>query len=265
MKIQDKWIPSVALGAVVLLVVSAVAISKEGQTFERTLANQQPVPMKLPNGLTKPGLAMEMADSRDEQMVLDAGVDKTAAPAEIAAQQTANRHAMAWMQYWDFPFIVGYVTLFAVIARRARILGFAPLKLIAFAAGFTAIAAGLLDILEDIFILVAVKAKGIGVPSIRPYGWSKWSMVFVTMLLESSVFFAWSSLATTGRILSLLVGGGFFCVSLLGLQSMLLQCDSSLETDAEWLVVVFSVLAIFTAWRFVHSLRMPKAPPPAVS
>jgi len=264
MKIPDYWIPSSAMVAVVLLVVSAIAIRTEEKTFARKSSNGRTVPLNLPNGLSRPGLAMELADSKSVEAVLSAGVDLTADPAIVKSQKEANLRAMAWMQYWDFPFIAGYVALFVIIARRASLLGFRPLNLIAFVAGFTAIAAGVLDILEDCVILAAMRTHD-GALQIRPFGWSKWAMVFVTMLLESSVFFAWTNLPTSGRILSLLAGVGFFSVSLLGVQSTLLQCDASLELDSGWLTGVLTVLALFTAWRFVRNLLPSGEPAPAAS
>lgn len=181
-------------------------------------------------------------------------MDTSAAPAVIAKQKLENRRAMAGMQWWDFPFIAGYVVLFWVISQRGRLLGFAPLKIVALTAGVTAIAAGCLDVLEDFAILNAISTDCTGAWQIWRFGWSKWFMVFITMLLESSVFFSWTNLPTPQRVLSLLVGGGFFGVSLLGIQSMLLQCDASLELDAAWLSAVFVILAVFTAWRFLQTL-----------
>ena len=121
--------------------------------------------------------------------------------------------------------------------------------------GATAILAGILDVLEDIAILLAA-SDGAGW-AIRPFGKWKWALVFATALLEAPVFLAWSSLPMTGRILSLLIGGGFLGVAILGLQSVLLDCDALLETDSAGLAAVFLLLAIFSVWRFVHLARKP--------
>ena len=254
MKIPESWIPSIGLGAVVLLVISMSVILHLQQTFFRQDAHGRDVELKLPHDVSRPGLAMELAANTQEVLaVLDAG-------SRTPAEKTENRNAMRWIQYWDFPFIAGYMALYLVIARRAGLLGFAPLIPIAWLAGLTAVAAGAADIMENIAILLAVNANGMGALTIRHFGWWKWMLVFVTMFLESSVFFAWSSLPTTGRILSLLVGGGFIGVALLGIQSLLLNCDAFLERDTVWLFVVFLPLLIFSVWRFAHSLRHAPAP-----
>jgi hypothetical protein len=252
---RESRLPFIAAGAVALMAVSAIAITQLSHTFERKDVSGKAIPLKLPNEVTNPGLAMEMArDNAAAQEVLDAGVDTSAMPVVVARQKLDNRRAMAAMQWWDFPLIVGYVVLFGVIAQRGRLLGFTPLKLVALAAGVTAIAAGCLDVMEDIAILKAISGGVSGAWPIWRFGWSKWLLVFLTMLLESSVFFSWTSLPTPQRVLTLLVGAGFFGVSLLGIQSMLLQCDDSLQLDAGWMFAVFVLLAIFTAWRFVQSL-----------
>jgi hypothetical protein len=255
MTFREAWLPYIAAGAVALLLVSSVAIQQLGHAFERKDAQGRAVPLKLPNEVTRPGLAMELASNNAAaKEVLDAGVDMSAAPTIIAQQKLENRRAMAAMQWWDFPFILGYVVLFWVIAQRGRLLGFVPLKVVALAAGVTAIVAGCLDVLEDLAILNAISTDCTGRWQIGPFGWAKWLMVFVTMLLESSVFFSWTSLPTPQRVLTLLMGVGFFGVSLLGIQSRLLQCDASLELDAVWMSAVFVILAIFTAWRFLQAI-----------
>jgi hypothetical protein len=258
------WIPSIAMAASAVMLCSGLAIYTQEKTFQRVDSGNNPVPLNLPGGLSLPGLAIELDDGNVPK-VLDAAVDTTAANDVQATQKARNRRALRLMQYWDFPFIAGYVTLFVVIARRARLLGYTPLKLIAYTAALTAIAAGCLDIVEDAAILHAVGAGSVGRFPIQVYGWWKWKMVFITMLLESSVFFAWTSLPTMGRILALLTGAGFFVVSLLGIQSTLLRCDASLELDSEWVFVVFVVLAVFTAWRLAHTFRKGEAPAPAES
>jgi hypothetical protein len=251
-KIEERWIPSIGLGAVVVLLISGTLISMWQQTFFRTDAQGQPVPLNLPNGMSRPGLAMELAATSDDvRGVLCAG-------ARTDEERAQNRRAMQWMQYWDFPFIAAYVTLFLVIARRARLLGFVPLWFLARVALVTALAAGAADVLEDIAILLAVPANGMGALMIGPIGWWKWMLVFVTVFLESSVFLAWSQLPMTGRILALMIGAGSIAVPLLGIQSLLLRCDSFLERSAVWLFGMFFLLALFSIWRFGHWVQRMK-------
>ena len=104
--------PLIASVSVVVLAISAIAISHEEATFVR-----REMPWTLPNGLTKPGLAMELAATPEEgRAILDTG-------AYDDNERAANRRAVRWMQYWDFPFILAYVALFLVIARRAQAAG----------------------------------------------------------------------------------------------------------------------------------------------
>jgi hypothetical protein len=252
-QLKEEWVPGLALAAVVVLAVCAVAIGIEENTFFRTDASGQAIALALPGDVTRPGLAMELAATgQDAQRILDAGT--VPGPAGDAAR-VQNRQAMRWMQYWDFPFIAAYVMLYWIIARRAGILPFKPLLVVAYLAKFTAILAGVMDVLEDIAILQAVHGGQLGSFSIRDFGIWKWKLVFATAFLESSVFLAWSELPLVGRILSLLVGVAFIGVPVLGIQSALLNCDSFLELDATWLSGGFLILAVFSVWRFVTRRR----------
>jgi len=243
---DDRGIAGIALAAVVVLVACGAAIMHEQCTFFRPPG--KPAQLTLPNGVTRPGLAMELASSsNDAETVLNAG-------ASSQDERDQNRKAMRWMQYWDFPFIAAYVTLFFLIARRGRLLGFRPLMWLARAATLTAVLAGVADVLEDFAILAATHGSQIGTFPIRAFGSWKWRFVFITAFLESPVFFAWSDLPLGGRILSLLIGAAFFGIPLLGIQSSLLNCDSGLERDVAWLFGAFSLLAIFSVWRFVYTL-----------
>lgn len=58
---REARLPFIAAGAVALLAISSIFITQLSKTFERKDAHGKAIPLNLPNDVTRPGLAMEMA------------------------------------------------------------------------------------------------------------------------------------------------------------------------------------------------------------
>jgi hypothetical protein len=120
----------------------------------------------------KPGLAMELAPSLDF-------VDTLLGKADTKLGMD-NRQWVSKLQYYDFVFIPLYVALFAFSARS--LVGGARLSIIV----ILALAAGLLDYLEDFQILRMI--DGVAGSAALRYGQGKWFFYFATLASESLAF-----------------------------------------------------------------------------
>lgn len=151
-----------------------------------------------------------------------------------------NRQLLKWSQYWDFPFIAAYLTLFWVLDTAesaagfpgARVLGWLMRGAILLAAGF--------DVIEDVAILRALSGKFDG--AIRTFGLPKWSFFFVAAALLALLF-----LLRPGRYaLGLATGVLLIAGGIVGLAALVVSEESLIgTTQLGFRTVVLGLLTVF--------------------
>jgi hypothetical protein len=190
----DIVIRVAAATTVALIVVALVLQSIKGGFQPPGLAN-------LNRGFTDRGLAMQLARSPAEvQLILaDQGGE----------QNAANRGVMRWLQVADFVFIAAYWLLFTLAAVLVTERRFPSSTLIAVAATIFASAAAVCDVWEDVFIVKITRSllDASTQPLIdhcRTASLWKWSLLFLVMILLSSLFLGRSDWRTvTGAALTI--------------------------------------------------------------
>lgn len=125
------------------------------------------------HGGTNPMVALQLAGSREivEQMM----------PEKLDAGRADRANALRLVQ-WDFPFLVGYVSLFVLLAMRVRH-GRRRWLLIGLAV-FT----GLCDVLENLQLLAAIRSTTANADGFHPSllvaaATLKWTVLFVLITL----------------------------------------------------------------------------------
>lgn len=210
--------------------------------FGWVMNRQIPPRIDLPFETGSTVLAAEFASMPDEILNVLGGDRRYAQPLRI-------------VQYLDFGFIVYYVVLFVLIGAALRqydVPGARWLSLIAIVA---AIAAGVLDIAENITILRTISNPAPTTSPVRWFSVPKWTLAFLTMLLESGAFFFWPRLTLWWRIAAVVVGGLFLFAGASGLLFSLLVSVSDIAWTVEWMSVAVLALTIFMAAMLVRRLR----------
>jgi hypothetical protein len=203
---------------------------------------------ELPRGLSQPGLAIELAKSRqDVQQILGEPAPRveslpaSGGPSQNEMERQANlcpqaRKKLAAMQERDFLFIPLYVGFLTLIGGQvmigaglaARLTKLARLLLGGGAVGL-AVTAGAFDLLEDGIILECL--RNIASCSIVPRPWAlgKWAAIFAVFLLNIPAFLQRRDVTGTARLLAYIAAvlSAFAAVS--GLVALSLSDDPRLE------------------------------------
>jgi hypothetical protein len=152
---------------------------------------------KLDRGFTERGLAMELAQSPAEVELILAG--------KGGDENEANREVMRSLQAADFVFIAAYWLLFTLAAVLLTERRFPFSTLVAVAATILATIAAVCDVWEDIFILKITRSvlDATAQPLIdrcRTAALWKWNLLFLALILLSSLFLARSDWRTATGI-----------------------------------------------------------------
>ena len=229
-----------ALAAIVVLLV--------GLLLQAVASQFQPVgPDGLARGFKNRGLAMELARSTSE-------VERI-----LGKTNSWNREVMRQLQVFDFAFIACYWLLFTLIAILLAQCRFSLAWPLAIGATICAGAAAVCDVWEDVFILKVTRvldldaAQGL-IDKCRHAAQWKWSLLFVAMLLLSSLFWHradWRSLFgfVCGIAGLLLVATGAY-----GLIS--LPSDGYFEGAAKLMGLALLVLTIVLGWSAFQPVRL---------
>jgi hypothetical protein len=210
--------------AIALLIVLAVL----GVIMQR----QIPPRLDLPFDTTSSILAVEFVQLPEEVNAVLGGEHRYAPEIRRA-------------QYLDFVFIPCYVALFAITGLALRRYDIPAPNAAAWSAVICAVAAGALDIAENIEILkLAASPNAVG-SHVRWFSLPKWGLVFLTMLIDSTVFFFWPKLDMWWRFAAVVVGGLFLFAGGAGLLFTLLVSIKDIASATEYMTFAFVAMLLF--------------------
>jgi hypothetical protein len=209
----------------------------------------------LPNGLTRPILAMELAHSRDEVAAV-LGTACAPVPGPCGLPREDNRAEMRWQQRADRVFIPIYSLFLLAIAWNIAARG-RPWWAVALAMAFATAAAAVFDFREDARIdavldafpnITDAMARGI-----RTEAYPKWLAVFVAAGLGGAAFLR----ARTASLLLSAIGWVTLAFALLtgtiGTLACLYGDDSRVEAAAASLGAEFALATLY--FLLYHPLR----------
>jgi hypothetical protein len=211
----------IALGLLVVLTILGAIMSR-----------QIPPRIDLPFETTSTNLAAEFASSPEDINSVVGSDRKYARPLQL-------------QQYLDFPFIACYVALFIVIGLGLRHYDVPGARWLAWIAMACAVLAGLFDIGENIAILKTATTPATYKSAVRWFSVPKWSLVFLVMIIESTVFLFWPRLKLWWRLAAAVVGGLFLFVGASGLLFSALVSISDITWSAEWIPWALTALILF--------------------
>jgi hypothetical protein len=163
--------------------------------------------------------------------------------------------ALKRVQYLDFVFIPCYVAVFALLGLALRNYDLPAAAWVAWTTVALAIAAGALDVAENLAILTtAANPSAIG-SNVRWFSVPKWIIVFALMLIQSSVLFFWPGLRLAWRIAAIAVGAVFLFAGASGVLFASLVSVRDIEFSARWMAYAFTGLLIFLAAIYLRGER----------
>ena len=192
-----------------------------------------PERIDLPFDTTSTILAAEFSETPEEFGAV-IGVDRRYA------------ESLKLQQYLDFPFIVCYVALFALLAYAMRAYDVPAARWVAWLAIGAAVAAGVFDILENLTILRGISSTA-QLLHIRRYSLPKWGLAFLVMFLESGVFFFWPRLNPWFRLGAVVTGGLWLAAGASGLLFASLASVIDIPWSVAWLSWGIGAALVFLA------------------
>jgi len=217
-ELTPKLLTSLAVWSALSCGVFSTAIS---------IASMGYSPARLSDGLTSPGLALEVPKSVEQVY------EVVGKPADKSKDARNSRNAALYSQYLDGALIVSYLLLFASAGLLQWRTMRWPWKWMGLFAAILTLAAAACDVMEDVGIVGAVKKVMAGVhfvtadaADIARFGWPKWALLFWVLLLmipllvnrsdetslaRNSAGLRWIGLACAVWMLSSAIGGILAC------------------------------------------------------
>jgi len=217
-ELTPKLLTSLAVWSALSCGVFSTAIS---------IASMGYSPARLSDGLTSPGLALEVPKSVEQ-------IYEVVGKLEHKSKDARNsRNAALYSQYLDGPLIVSYLLLFASAGLLQWRTMRWPWKWMGLFAAILTLTAAACDVMEDVGIVCAVKRVTAGMQlvtadaaDIARFGWPKWALLFWVLLLmipllvnrsdetslaRNSAGLRWIGLACAVWMLSSAIGGILAC------------------------------------------------------
>jgi hypothetical protein len=148
-------------------------------------------------------------------------------------------------QYVDFAFIPCYVALFAMLGLTLRHYDLPAARTLAWTTVALAVAAGALDVAENLSILSVAANPNSFSANVRWFSVPKWLLVFLLMTITSAVLFFWPGLKLAWRLAAITVGGLFLFAGASGLLFTSLVSVRDIEFSARWMGYAFTGLLVF--------------------
>lgn len=159
-------------------------------------------------------------------------------------------------QYIDFVFIPYYVALFVILGFTLRSYADLPApRVLAWTTIGLAVAAGALDIAENLSILSVASNPNAFSSNVRWFSIPKWLSVFVVMLLQSAVLFFWPGLKLAWRLAAVVIGFLFLFAGASGLLFTALVSVKDIEFSARWMGYALTGLLLFLIAILVRDRR----------
>lgn len=220
--------------AIGLLIVLAIL----GNAIER----QIPPRIELPFDTRSTMLAAEFMKGPDEVNAVFASEHRLAG-------------AIRRQQYIDFAFIPCYVALFVLLGLTLRRYDLPAAGAVSWTAAGLSVAAGALDVAENLSILAVAANPNAFSSNVRWFSIPKWMVVFLLMLIYSSVLFFWPGLKAAWRAAAVAVGVLFVFSGASGLLFTSLVSVRDIEFSARWMSYALVGLLLFL---IAYLLRAPR-------
>jgi hypothetical protein len=213
---------------ILLTIILLIVLAALGEAMRR----QIPPRLDLPFNTQSTVLAAEFVKGPDEVN---------------AVFGTEHRYADALkrVQYLDFVFIPCYVAVFVLLGLALREYDLPAARQVAWTTVALAVAAGVLDVAENLAILnTGANPSAIG-SNVRWFSIPKWIVVFALMLIQSAVLFFWPGLKLAWRLGAVVVGVMFLFAGASGVLFASLVSVQDIEFSARWMAYAFTGLLIF--------------------
>jgi hypothetical protein len=220
-----------AAGAGLVALFAALNVSRGG------LCNHP-----LPNGISRPGLAIEIARSaKDVQQILGESLACPAAgPLVVSVVCHQNRVTLLAQQDRDYVFIVTYVVFLALVGwTQWRADGRHSLRASGLIATAFAIAAGVCDCAENMTIQSLLASSP--ACSFMPRSWAlwKWSLLSAALLCNAPLFIRHGDVIGTGRYAGYMAALLSIATAWLTALAVTTQQDPPLETATKVMGAAF--------------------------